>query len=355
MSFLSTPLTLTLFFAMFVFSLWLSSAWKSPALKDLHQVYDSLQKIHEGHIPRLGGLILYVFLVTIVWTNNFSGSELLRPVLLALLPTVGVTLIEDLFNNIQPKARLVSIVLSSMLLVFATDVSLPRIDIPGVMDFFIAYPFLLSMLLVLSLSGLANGFNMIDGANGLLYMSFISILCSMIFLAHALDSLMYVNINSVILILVCISLVFNYPYGQIFAGDLGAYCLGLLIGFLSISFFAEHPELITWYALLILFYPTFEILFSMYRRFRLRKSLMQADASHLHQLLFRLLCQRFSHKVANNLIVIILSPIWIFPLVWLMFFGASMNFFMTWLGILIEVILYLMFYYGVQKILHEAK
>jgi len=58
----------------------------------------------------------------------------------------------------------------------------------------------------------------------------------MLILAQALNSFPFINIYSILLILTIISIIFNYPSGKMFAGDLGAYCLGLLVGFVTILF-----------------------------------------------------------------------------------------------------------------------
>jgi len=208
-------------------------------------------------------------------------------------------------------------------------------------------------MLVISLSALANGFNLIDGANGILYFSFLSILSSMLMLAQALNSIPFINIYALLLILTIISLIFNYPSGKMFAGDLGAYCLGLLVGFVTILFFSEHASLITWYVLLILFYPLFELIFSMMRRFKNNKPLMRADSYHMHQLIFSLLNKNYSTYLSNNLVVLILSPIWLFPLVWIFLFGPFMNFLMTWLGIILECLIYITMYRFVRKLSHD--
>ena len=343
-------LLLTLFFAMFVFNVFIMNFWNSPAMKQLHGVYNAVQKIHDGNTPRLGGLIFYIILFLIVYTVNFQGADLLQQIVLALIPTVVVTVIEDLFNNIQPKARLYSIFMSSALLLFITNTSNPVINIPIVMEFFQDYPLVLSFLLIVCLTGLANGFNLIDGTNGLLYFTFLSILISMLMIASAIDSQSFININILLICLTSISILFNYPMGKIFAGDLGAYCLGLLVGFTTIALFSENPSLITWYTLLILFYPVFELVFTVLRRLKAGKPMMQADTLHLHQIIHRILSQRFSSQVANNLIVIILMPVWLFPLIWLTLFGPLMSFFMTWLGILIEIVIYLSFYQFIKTV-----
>jgi UDP-N-acetylmuramyl pentapeptide phosphotransferase/UDP-N-acetylglucosamine-1-phosphate transferase len=83
-------------------------------------------------------------------------------------------------------------------------------------------------------------------------------------------------------------LVWNYPAGLIFLGDGGAYFLGFMLGELAILLVMRNPQVSSWYALLLLIYPVFETLFSMYRRFFVRgKSPAMPDGIHLHSLIFR--------------------------------------------------------------------
>jgi UDP-N-acetylmuramyl pentapeptide phosphotransferase/UDP-N-acetylglucosamine-1-phosphate transferase len=83
-------------------------------------------------------------------------------------------------------------------------------------------------------------------------------------------------------------LAWNYPAGMIFLGDGGAYFLGFMLGELSILLVMRNPQVSTWYAVLLLIYPVFETLFSIYRRIFLRgRSPGMPDGIHLHSLIFR--------------------------------------------------------------------
>jgi UDP-N-acetylmuramyl pentapeptide phosphotransferase/UDP-N-acetylglucosamine-1-phosphate transferase len=60
-------------------------------------------------------------------------------------------------------------------------------------------------------------------------------------------------------------LIWNYPRGKIFLGDGGAYLLGFWLAELSVLLVVRHPEVSPWFPMLLLVYPIFETLFSMYR------------------------------------------------------------------------------------------
>jgi UDP-GlcNAc:undecaprenyl-phosphate GlcNAc-1-phosphate transferase len=122
------------------------------------------------------------------------------------------------------------------------------------------------------------------------------------------------TIFSVILILMPF-LIFNYPYGKIFLGDLGAYSLGLIISMLTIILFGRHPEISPWGAFLILIYPATEVVFSLLRRMLKGVSIYHADTAHLHLKLFHFFRPQPHYKnIANALVTPTLSALWLLPL-----------------------------------------
>ena len=83
-------------------------------------------------------------------------------------------------------------------------------------------------------------------------------------------------------------MVFNYPLGKIFLGDLWAYLIGFIISILTIKFFGILKILVL-KCNFDLFYPSIEILFSFIRKlFYGKKSPLEADNMHLHSLIFKL-------------------------------------------------------------------
>jgi UDP-N-acetylmuramyl pentapeptide phosphotransferase/UDP-N-acetylglucosamine-1-phosphate transferase len=82
-------------------------------------------------------------------------------------------------------------------------------------------------------------------------------------------------------------LAWNYPRGLIFAGDSGAYLWGTVIAILSITLVQRHPIVSPWFPMLLLIYPVWETLFSIYRKMARGDSPGMADALHLHQLVYR--------------------------------------------------------------------
>jgi len=88
----------------------------------------------------------------------------------------------------------------------------------------------------------------------------------------------------------------NYPRGLIFAGDAGAYLWGLLIAAISLQLVQRHPIVSPWFPMLLLIYPVWETLFSIYRKLARGGSPGMADALHLHQLVYRRLVSSVLHE-----------------------------------------------------------
>ena len=69
-------------------------------------------------------------------------------------------------------------------------------------------------------------------------------------------------------------------------GDNGAYSLGFLIGFILIEIYNSNKEISPYFIVLLLWYPCFEILFSIIRKILFKINPLKPDTGHLHQKLF---------------------------------------------------------------------
>jgi UDP-N-acetylmuramyl pentapeptide phosphotransferase/UDP-N-acetylglucosamine-1-phosphate transferase len=321
--------------------------WNRPQLVKFHGVYQAEQKIHQGFIPRFGGLamLLSVFLINHFEWLPKDNQYIIASILVCLVPLIIVTFLEDVYNNILPLARLFFIFLSTFLVLTTANISLPMIDFPMIGNFFFNYPWVLIFFLTIAMAGMVNAFNLIDGVNGLLLMSFVSILGCLIMMANLMNDEIFTTLFFQLLIICLVQLPFNFPKARIFAGDLGAYSFGFIIAIGTIIFFGKHPEFLTWQAILILFYPAFELIFTVIRRVKHKNSPLQADRLHLHQLLFQILYNLFNNQnLSNALTAIILMPLWGFAFLWLMIHGAQLDLMLTSLGLFINMVMYIIYY-----------
>ena len=335
----------------FIAYLWHKKFYQKLGLRS----YQAIQRIHLNETPRLGGLVFILSLVSFVMHHPANESiQLFKLILICLIPIIVIGLKEDLFHNVEPAIRLLSLIFVGWLFRDQFTGPLPNMaDVP-LIGKLLALQGGISFFYILSVVAVANGMNLIDGVNGLCGAVALSILCALLFLSHKTsDVVMLSTIFTVILILIPF-LIFNFPYGKIFLGDLGAYSLGLIIGMLTIILFGRHPEISPWGAVLILIYPVTEVIFSLLRRAMKGVSIYQADTAHLH-LKFFYFFRPQSHykKIANALVTPILSPLWLFPLIAISW--VYLKPFFIFIAILLFVLCYSLLYVIVPNVQKNKK
>ena len=320
--------------------LWHKKFYRNLGLK----TYQAIQRIHLNETPRLGGLIFILSLSSFVAFSNTNESiQLLKIILICLIPIFFMGIKEDLFHNVEPTIRLLTLLFVGWLF---------RAEYTGPLPILTEIPFVgklsllqggISFFYILSMVAISNGMNLIDGVNGLCGAVFISILSALLFLSYKTSDIsMLFLIFSVILLIIPFMLM-NFPYGRIFLGDLGAYSLGLIAGMLTIILFGRHPEISPWGAALILIYPTTEVVFSSLRRMVKGVSIFHPDTSHLHLKLFHFFRpQSHYKKVANALVTPALSGLWLFPLLTITWVYQKP--FFIWIAIILFIALYGLLY-----------
>jgi len=281
------------------------------------KTYQAIQRIHLNETPRLGGLIFILSLVSFILYSNANESILfLRLILISLIPIIIIGLKEDLFHNVEPAVRLITLLFVCWLFKIKFTGPLPNLaDVPLISKLLMLQGGI-ALFYILSMTAIANGMNLIDGVNGLCGAVALSTLSALLFLSYKTsDTVMLSAIISVILILTPFIFI-NYPYGKIFLGDLGAYSLGLIVSMLTIILFGRHPEISPLGVVLVLIYPATEVVFSILRRITKGVSIFHADTAHLHLKIFHFFRPQPSYKkIANALVTPTLSVLWLFPLI----------------------------------------
>lgn len=249
-----------------------------------------VQKFHLHSVPRIGGVgIMLALLAQGAWLM-FRQPDVGVPFMLMLvssLPAFLGGLVEDLTKRVGVLARLGLTMSAALLGFWLLNAALTRIDIP-LLDDLLRYGVVALILTAVAVGGIANAINIIDGFNGLAGMVSVMILAALGYVAFVLgDSLLWMLSMATIGGILGF-FVWNYPRGLIFLGDGGAYLIGFLIGEISVLLVARHQEVSPWFPLLLVIYPVFETLFSVYRRkFVKGASPGMPDALHLHTLVFR--------------------------------------------------------------------
>lgn len=262
---------------------------------------DMPQRFHDGHVPRVGGLGVLAGMA-IAWCLAAwlpRGAMELRwsvPVAMAtlacLLPAVVGAAVEDVTQRVPVRWRLGLTLASAALLCWVLDLRIERLGVPTVDAWLSAAPLLAMLLAVVAVGGLSHAFNLIDGYNGLAGSVAVLICGALAYVALQVGDLQLATMTLCLAGATLGFLLWNYPRGDIFAGDSGAYLWGLVIAAVSILLVQRHETISPWFPALLLVYPVWETLFSMFRKLARGQSPCTADALHLHQLIFRRIVRR---------------------------------------------------------------
>ena len=231
---------LSLFLNILVAYAWRKKFYQKLGLK----TYQAIQRIHLNETPRFGGFIFVLSLIGyVIYSHSTENILLLKLILLCLTPILIIGLKEDIFHNVDPAIRLLSLLFVGWLFLANFSGPLPNISEVSFLEKFVSLHGGVSVFYILSMVAIANGMNLIDGVNGLCGAVALSILGALLFLSYkTADTVMLSLIFNLILLFIPF-MVINYPKGLIFLGDLGTYSLGLITSMLTIILFGRHPEI----------------------------------------------------------------------------------------------------------------
>ncbi len=268
---------------------------------------DAPQRFHFGDTPRMGGLGMLAgwalalaalpLLQALHLAGNIDRPRLdLTLWLLMLLPAFAGGVLEDMTQRLAVCWRMLLTLTSGLLAWWLLGVSVPHLGFGWIDPYWAAWPWLGVGVAVLAVTGLPHAFNIIDGYNGLAG-AVALVVC--LALAHVAIQVGDRELAAMAIALAAATagfLVWNYPRGLIFAGDGGAYLWGLVIAAISLLLVQRHPIVSPWFPMLLLIYPVWETVFSIYRKLWRGVSPGMADALHLHQLVYRRLVRSVLHE-----------------------------------------------------------
>ncbi len=279
----------------------------------------AVQAVHSVSAPRTGGVavvLAFVLGLTLWFDESTSGLEHMR-FMFTLVPVFVVGLSEDLGYFISPKLRLLSAAISGALFIFLFGQWISRGDLPGLDAALLWLPFAISLSIFVAVA-IGHAFNLIDGLNGL--SGFIGITAALALAIIADDVGLYGHRNMLIVLAAAIAgfLLINFPFGLIFLGDAGAYAIGHILVWISISIIWSSEQITPWAIFLIFFWPIGDTLLAITRRLSKGRPVSQPDRLHFHQLVLRaceiLIVGRGRRKFTNPLATIIVLPLAIAPM-----------------------------------------
>ena len=251
------------------------------------------QKMHVKAVPRVGGVGILAGVVggvlAGVWLKSVSFTDALMLVT-CMLPAFGSGIWEDFTKSLSPRRRMVALALSGALGVWLAGGSFTHTGWHAFDDLLISHGLLWlgAVGAVFAVTGISNSVNIIDGMNGLASMCAAMTCIGLAYIAWRVGDGLICGIALATFGATLGFFVWNYPRGLVFLGDGGAYLLGFIVAELGILLTTRHAQVSMLAPLLLVAYPVFETLFTMYRRrFLQKRSMTQPDGSHLHTLIYR--------------------------------------------------------------------
>lgn len=255
--------------------------------------YDTkgIQKFHTAPVPRIGGIpiacaIAFGYFLFAQQNNQNISNDYIH-LMLATSLVFSAGLLEDITKRVGPLTRLLTSFAAAALAYYYTNTQINSMHIPVIDSFLTTHTWSAVLLTMFVVGGTSHAFNIIDGYNGLASGSSIIMLLGLSMTAYYVQETSIVLISLVLAGSVLGFWLFNFPRGKIFLGDGGAYLIGFLVAEMSIMLGNRHPNDVSpWFPMLLVIYPVFETVFSMYRRKRQGRALGLPDRGHLHQLIF---------------------------------------------------------------------
>lgn len=280
---------------------------------------NSIQKFHGIPVPRIGGLAILIALIIsfLSYGNRETGSfKLFLYLIFSSLPIFIVGSLEDITKKMPAKFRLYISFLSAAMVYFLMDVHFVRIDWKWFDETILSFQVISFIMTLLVIGGTVHAMNLVDGFNGLMLGVSLFMFSALSIVAFSINDHLVLSLSLACIGAIMGLFILNFPFGKIFAGDSGAYLIGFLLGSVVLMLVQRNSKVSAWFPCLLLIYPIFETLFSIYRKVIIRKmTAMAPDGMHLHMLIYKRITRYipFEKKCINNAMT---SPfLWLLSLV----------------------------------------
>lgn len=279
----------------------------------------AVQASHLNPTARIGGLAIVIALVVAAALSHSADNRSTFVLLLvSAMPVFVVGLAEDLGYLASPSRRLLAATVSGAVFIALMGEWVLHTGIPG-LDIVLHWPhFAVAFSLFLAV-GVSHAFNLIDGLNGLAGLTAFAAALALATIAHQSALTEHRDILLTIAAAILGFLIFNFPFGKIFLGDAGAYAMGHLLVWMSVSILWNAPDVSPFAMLLVFFWPIADTLLAITRRLSLGKPIAQPDRLHFHQLVMRgveiVFLGRKKRRIANPLAALFTLPFVFAPMI----------------------------------------
>ncbi len=249
---------------------------------------EGTQKIHDGKIKRIGGLPIVISFISVFIINEFTINNKINFNLISILffsiIIFIIGFIEDLIKDIKPTKRLLTLFISTCCWLFFSENLIQNTNIDFV-DNVIEIKIFAVILTLTCMIATLNATNMMDGANGLLTIFGITVSLVMLCYAYRSNDLSLITVLIVLIGSLLGFLVFNWPKGFIFLGDGGSYFIGVILSTVLIYMSNNLNNFNMLNALVIMIYPIWELVFTVFRRVYISSKITHPDNLHLHTII----------------------------------------------------------------------
>lgn len=237
---------------------------------------------HKKITPRWGGVAFFAGVLPFLFMENGSGA--LTSCILASFLLVGMGAIDDL-KSLGWKTKFAGMAVAATIVIFGGNIAVHHIGTYGPLGRLdlgrLSIPFT-----YISIIGITNAINLLDGLNGLaggvsllgfLFMGFAAIIA-----------------GNIVVALVCFAfvgalgafLLYNFPNARIFMGDSGSTFLGFSLSLMAVFLTQDaNSSVDSMFPVLVLLIPIFDTLRVLFVRLLNGKNPFQADNLHLHYML----------------------------------------------------------------------
>ena len=240
-------------------------------------------------VPLIGGILIILFLI-------FQNLDLLQKTFIIFIWFVGF--LSDIKFLKSPKHRFILQFISVLAFLYLSETIIQDTRII-ILDSLLENKILSLLFTTFCVLIIINGSNFIDGTNGNLIISKLLVIFALIYTSFIYSlEINYILFLSLVVLLFII-LILNFK-NLIFLGDSGSCMIGFFVSIILINFYIQNNFLSPFLIVLWLFYPGFENLFSILRKYNFDISPLKSDTKHLHHLLYYYLSKKFK-RIKNNI------------------------------------------------------
>ena len=239
---------------------------------DIHQKFSS-----KSSVPLTGGFFIFLGYL------NFLDEKIFSFILFALIVLIlGIFSDLKIIKSAQKKFFLQILLILSYVIFNDVQINDTRIIF---LDYILQNNYINYLFVAFCVLIIINGSNFIDGMNTLC-IGYYLLISSIIFYLQLNEIIAIKDISIFYIFILLLTIFLLNLVNQLYLGDSGSYLLGFSFAIFLINIYNWNQHISPFFIVLLLWYPSYENLFSIIRKNVLKRSPMYPDAKHIHQLIF---------------------------------------------------------------------